>query len=74
MQSSGIPVPNHIVVDRDKLPEGQDDPEGFMETEDYVELDGSFIILSFSYQLHARLSTNIHRHKTSFLHPKIGAL
>lgn len=40
VQSSGIPVPHHIVVDRDNLPENQDDPTGFVETEDYVELDG----------------------------------
>ena len=42
LQSSGIPVPHHIVVDRDRLPEDQDDPEGFIETEDYVELNGGF--------------------------------
>ena len=40
MQASGIPVPHHIVVHREKLPEGQQDPEGFIETEDYVELNG----------------------------------
>ena len=40
LQSSGIPVPHHIIVDRDRLPEDQDDPEGFIETEDYVELNG----------------------------------
>ena len=39
LQESGIPVPHHICVNRDGLPEGQD-PEGFIETEDYVELDG----------------------------------
>ena len=39
LQESGIPVPNHICVNRDDLPEGQD-PEGFVETEDYVEVDG----------------------------------
>lgn len=27
-------------MDRDKLPEGQADPSGFVETEDYVELNG----------------------------------
>ncbi|CAK0787238.1 hypothetical protein CVIRNUC_010454 [Coccomyxa viridis] len=39
LKESGIPVPNHICVNRDDLPEGQD-PEGFVETEDYVEVDG----------------------------------
>lgn len=39
LQESGIPVPNHICVNRDNLPEGQD-PEGFIETEDYVEVNG----------------------------------
>lgn len=39
LQESGIPVPHHIIVDRDGLAEGQD-PEGFGETEDYVELHG----------------------------------
>ena len=39
LQESGIPVPNHICVNRDDLAEGQD-PEGFVETEDYVEVDG----------------------------------
>jgi hypothetical protein len=33
-------VPRHIVVSRDNLPPGVDDPPGFVETEDYVELDG----------------------------------
>ena len=50
MQNSGIPVPVHIVVDRDRLPEDQDDPEGFVETEDYVELNGdSPLSLSFNW-------------------------
>lgn len=40
LQKSGIPVPLHIIVDRDNLPEGQADPTGFVETEDYVELNG----------------------------------
>ena len=39
LQESGIPVPHHICINRDGLPEGQD-PEGFIETEDYVEMDG----------------------------------
>ncbi len=42
LQESGIPVPHHICVNRDKLPEGQD-PEGFLETEDYVEMDGALL-------------------------------
>lgn len=40
LQKSGIPVPLHIIVDRDNLPDGQADPTGFVETEDYVELNG----------------------------------
>ena len=39
MQESGIPVPHHIKVNREGLGEGED-PPGFIETEDYVELDG----------------------------------
>jgi hypothetical protein len=37
LQDSGIPVPNHIIVNRD---EGGRDPPGFEETEDYVSLNG----------------------------------
>lgn len=40
--SNQIPVPNHIIVERDNLPEGQD-PEGFIEEEDFVELNGARI-------------------------------
>ena len=40
--SNQIPVPNHIIVERDSLPEGQD-PEGFIEEEDFVELNGARI-------------------------------
>ncbi|KAK9823756.1 hypothetical protein WJX72_005206 [[Myrmecia] bisecta] len=40
LAESGIPVPLHIVIDRDNLPEGQPDPPGFVETEDYVEMNG----------------------------------
>lgn len=36
----GIPCPHHIIISRDDLPEGQADPDGFTETEDYVEMDG----------------------------------
>lgn len=39
-QDNRIPVPSHIIINRDGLPEGKD-PEGFVETEDYVEFDGS---------------------------------
>ena len=45
-QKSGIPVPLHIIVDRDSLSGDQKDPEGFVETEDYVELNGIFEALS----------------------------
>ncbi|KIY96139.1 inositolhexakisphosphate/diphosphoinositol-pentakisphosphatekinase, partial [Monoraphidium neglectum] len=40
LQDSSIPVPTHIVVSRDRLPPGEADPPGFLEGEDYVELDG----------------------------------
>ena len=40
LQESGIPVPTHIIVDREGLPAGQQDPEGFKEDEDFVELGG----------------------------------
>ena len=43
-QESGIPVPHHICVNREGLPEGGD-PPGFIETEDYVELDGARSLL-----------------------------
>ena len=33
-------MPHHIAVNRDNLEPGQD-PPGFIETEDYVELDGA---------------------------------
>jgi len=40
LAESGIPCPYHIIVDRDNLPEGETDPPGFVEHEDYVELNG----------------------------------
>ena len=40
LQGSGIPVPTHIKVNRDGL-QPDEDPPGFVETEDYVELDGA---------------------------------
>jgi hypothetical protein len=40
LQDSGIPVPNHIIVNRD---EGGRDPPGFEETEDYVSLHGGVL-------------------------------
>ena len=39
-QDSSIPVPPHIVVSRDRLPPGAAEPPGFVEGEDYVEMDG----------------------------------
>ena len=45
VQKSGIPVPLHIIVDRDSLAGDQKDPEGFIETEDYVELNGEVYTL-----------------------------
>ena len=33
-------MPTHIVVSRDRLAPGGADPPGFVEAEDYVELDG----------------------------------
>lgn len=47
LMDSGIPVPQHIIIDRENLPEGQADPEGFIETEDYVELHGVRIMKPF---------------------------
>jgi inositol hexakisphosphate/diphosphoinositol-pentakisphosphate kinase len=47
LMESGIPVPQHIIVDRENLPEGQTDPPGFVETEDYVELNGVRICKPF---------------------------
>ena len=48
-QKSGIPVPLHIIVDRDSLSGDQKDPEGFVETEDYVELNGMSGVCSGCY-------------------------
>ena len=48
-QENHIPVPNHIIIARENLPEGTD-PEGFIETEDFVELNGQpslMLILCF---------------------------
>ncbi|KAK9865899.1 hypothetical protein WJX84_000442 [Apatococcus fuscideae] len=39
LMESGIPVPTHIIIDRDGLAENEN-PEGFIETEDYVEFQG----------------------------------
>lgn len=36
---AGIPTSTHMVVDREGLEAGQD-PEGFIEDDDFVELDG----------------------------------
>jgi len=40
LQESGIPVPKHIIVSRERVPEGED-PPGFEETEDYVSMNGA---------------------------------
>ena len=39
-QETGIPLPKHIIVNREGLPEGSD-PAGFEESEDYVALGGA---------------------------------
>lgn len=39
-QDSSIPVPRHIVVNRDSAADHAADPPGFVEGEDYVEMDG----------------------------------
>ena len=31
LKQAGVPVPRHIIVSRDGLPEGVDDPPGFIE-------------------------------------------
>ncbi len=36
-------MPTHIVVDRDSLAPGQD-PPGFSESEDYVEMNGGDVL------------------------------
>lgn len=33
-------MPLHIIVDRDSLAKDEKDPPGFIETEDFVELNG----------------------------------
>jgi inositol hexakisphosphate/diphosphoinositol-pentakisphosphate kinase len=40
MQANGIPVPRHIIVSRDQLNPDQQDPPGFTEGEDWVEING----------------------------------
>ena len=43
-------MPHHIIVDREGLPPGQQDPEGFKEDEDFVELGGiqvSRVLIAF---------------------------
>eukprot|EP00996_Jenningsia_fusiforme_P006434 NODE_77_length_3467_cov_41.352838_g69_i0.p1 GENE.NODE_77_length_3467_cov_41.352838_g69_i0~~NODE_77_length_3467_cov_41.352838_g69_i0.p1 ORF type:complete len:1052 (+),score=181.10 NODE_77_length_3467_cov_41.352838_g69_i0:103-3258(+) len=39
LREAGIPVPKHIIVSRDGLAPGED-PPGFVEGEEFVELDG----------------------------------
>lgn len=46
LKEVGIPVPKHIIVDRDGIPPGEDVP-GFIEEEDYVELDGQRLVKPF---------------------------
>ena len=43
LQESGIPVPTHIIIDRDGLAPNEN-PEGFVETEDYVEFRGELLL------------------------------
>lgn len=38
LTAAGIPSPRHIVIDRSNLAPGEVDPEGFVESEEYVEL------------------------------------
>lgn len=57
---SGIPAPNHIIVDRDTLGPGQLDPPGFIETEDYVELDGVRISKPFVEKPASGEDHNVH--------------
>lgn len=42
LKANKIPVPTHIIVNRENLEPGQD-PEGFLEDDDYVELNGQRI-------------------------------
>eukprot|EP00955_Chlamydomonas_euryale_P083883 363899-Chlamydomonas_euryale.AAC.5 len=42
LKEHNIPVPTHIIVERDGLPEGSD-PEGFVEDPDYVQFNGQRI-------------------------------
>lgn len=46
LASAGIPVPTHVIIDRDGLAPGED-PPGFVETEDYVEVGGARIAKPF---------------------------
>ena len=56
MQKSGIPVPLHIIVDRDSLSGDEKDPAGFVETEDYVELNGMATSYQKTFFVHAGLN------------------
>lgn len=47
LQDNSIPVPRHVVVSRDELPPGAADPPGFVEDEDYVEMNGTRIFKPF---------------------------
>ncbi len=43
-QETGIPLPKHIIVNREGLPEGTD-PPGFEESEDSVTLGGAHLFM-----------------------------
>lgn len=55
----GIPVPKHIVVSRDGLAPGED-PPGFVEEEDFVELGGQRILKPFVEKPVSGEDHNIH--------------
>jgi inositol hexakisphosphate/diphosphoinositol-pentakisphosphate kinase len=59
LQENGIAVPMHIVVNRDGLEAGED-PVGFIEEEDYVELDGVRIDKPFVEKPASGEDHNIH--------------
>lgn len=60
MQDNGIPVPHHIIVDREGLPPGTTDPPGFIEEEDFVELNGVRINKPFVEKPASGEDHNIH--------------
>jgi len=60
LKENSIPVPNHIIVSRDSLTQGETDPPGFIETEDYVELDGARINKPFVEKPASGEDHNVH--------------